>query len=117
MDRLTHKQFSRAQRRHRVRQKVSGTAERPRLVASISNLHVTAQIIDDTAGKTLAHVTSVGMKLNGNLVNKAETVGQQIAQKAKKAGISRVVFDRSGRKYHGRLKALADKARSEGLEF
>jgi len=104
-------------RKNRVRAKISGTAERPRLSVFISNTHVSAQIIDDVAGKTLASATSVGAKLTGTMTEKAAVVGTEIGKKAKKAKIARVVFDRNGRAYAGRLKALADAARKEGLEF
>lgn len=104
-------------RKNRVRSTVSGTAERPRLTVTVSNLHVSAQIIDDVAGKTLAAATTVGSKAGGTLTEKAAVVGKDIATKAKKAKVTKVVFDRNGRKYAGRLKALADAARNEGLEF
>lgn len=117
MDRLAHKRKNQERRQRRARQRISGTPKRPRLAATISNMHASAQIIDDSAGRTLAQATSVGSKIKGTMTSKAEYVGVEIAKKAKKAGINQVVFDRAGRKYHGRLKALADKARSEGLEF
>lgn len=104
-------------RKNRVRSTVSGTAQRPRLSVTISNAHVSAQIIDDTTGKTLAAATTVGAKAKGTLTEKAATIGAGIAAKAKKAKVSAVVFDRNGRRYAGRLKALADAARKEGLEF
>ena len=106
-----------ALRKNRVRSTVSGTAERPRLTVTVSNLHVSAQIIDDVTGKTLAAATTVGSKAGGTLTEKAADVGKDIATKAKKAKVTKVVFDRNGRKYAGRLKALADAARNEGLEF
>jgi large subunit ribosomal protein L18 len=109
---------SRLLRKARVRASVTGTAERPRLSVYISNLHVHAQIIDDSNKKTLASSTSaVSKEAKGNLSEKAEWVGTDIAKKAKKAKVTAVVFDRNGRKYHGRLKALADAARAGGLEF
>ena len=104
-------------RKNRVRAKVVGTTERPRLSVFISNTHVSAQIIDDTTGKTLASATSVGKKLTGKMSEKSAVIGKEIGAKAKKAKISKVVFDRNGRAYAGRLKALADAARNEGLEF
>lgn len=106
-----------ALRKNRVRATVSGTAERPRLTVTISSIHVSAQIIDDVAGKTLAAATTVGTKAKGTLTEKAAIVGKDIAAKAKKAKVTAVVFDRNGRRYAGRLKALADAARKEGLEF
>lgn len=104
-------------RKARVRSKVSGTAERPRLSVTISNVHVSAQLIDDVNGKTLAAATTVGKKTTGTLSEKAATVGTDIAKKAVKVKVKAVVFDRNGRAYAGRLKALADAARKEGLEF
>ncbi len=101
----------------RVRAKISGTAERPRLSVTISNKHVSAQLIDDVAGKTLAAATSVGTKATGTMTEQAAMVGTDIAKKAKKSKITAVVFDRNGRQYAQRLAALADAARAEGLEF
>ncbi|HUC20590.1 MAG TPA: 50S ribosomal protein L18 [Candidatus Polarisedimenticolaceae bacterium] len=106
------------QRRNRTRAKISGTAARPRLNVHISNRQVTAQLIDDTAGKTLAFVTTVkAADAKGNLTQKATWVGEQIAVLGKKGKITQVVFDRGSRIYHGRLHALAEAARSKGLEF
>ena len=104
-------------RKNRVRSQVHGTAERPRLSVSISNLHISAQIIDDDKGKTLVTATTVGKKLTGTMTEKAIIIGSEIAKNAKKAKIQKIVFDRNGRLYHGRIKALADAARKEGLEF
>lgn len=104
-------------RKARVRAKVTGTAERPRLSVTISNKHVSAQIIDDVAQKTLVSSTTVGAKQTGTLAELAAFVGTDIAKKAKKAKISQVVFDRNGRQYAKRLGALADAARQEGLVF
>jgi large subunit ribosomal protein L18 len=84
---------------------------------NVSNAHISAQIIDDSEGKTLAYVTTVGQKQTGTMSEKAAWVGKEIATKAKKARVSRVVFDRGSRLYHGRVKALADSARENGLEF
>jgi len=106
-----------ALRKNRVRSTVNGTTERPRLTVTISNIHVSAQVIDDVVGKTLASATTVGTKATGTLTEKAAVVGKEIATKAKKAKVTKVVFDRNGRKYAGRLKSLADAARKEGLEF
>jgi large subunit ribosomal protein L18 len=83
----------------------------------VSNMHVTAQIIDDANSKTLAYVTTVGQKQSGSMVEKAAVVGKEIAVIAKKAKVNKVVFDRGAKKYHGRVKALADAAREGGLEF
>lgn len=118
MNNLISKLASRTLRRNRVRSTVNGTSERPRLSVYISNTHIHAQIIDDTLGKTLIGSTSVGVKdVAPNLTAKAEWVGKDLAAKAKKAKVTKVVFDRGGRKYHGRLKALATAAREGGLEF
>ena len=104
------------QRRHnRVRQRVAGTAERPRLVVFRSLKHIYAQIVDDVSSRTLASVSD--HKLSGKKSEKSTEVGKLIAQKAKDAGVSRVVFDRAGYRYHGRVKAVADGAREGGLEF
>jgi large subunit ribosomal protein L18 len=104
-------------RKQRVRSTVHGTSERPRLTVTITSLHVSAQIINDDKGVTLASATTVGAKATGTLTEKAATVGTEIAKSAKKAKITKVVFDRNGRIYHGRVKALADAARAGGLEF
>ncbi|MBX4196972.1 50S ribosomal protein L18 [Candidatus Saccharibacteria bacterium] len=117
MTRLAHKNLNAQRRAYRVAAKIHGTAERPRLAVHISNLHVSAQVIDDVSGKTLAAASTVGQKISGTMTEKAAVVGKDIAAKAKKAKISRVVFDRSSRKYHGRVKALAEAARAEGMEF
>ena len=104
------------QRRHLpVRNKVSGTAERPRLVVFRSLKHITAQIVDDTQGRTLLTVTDNGFE--GKKSEKSVQVGKLVAERAKAAGITRVVFDRAGYQYHGRVKAVADGAREGGLEF
>ena len=109
--------LNKALRKKRVRAKVIGTTERPRLTVTISNLHVQAQIIDDSKQNTLVSSTTIGTKQEGSLSDKAAFVGADIAKKAKKAKITQVVFDRNGRKYAKRLGALAEAARKEGLEF
>ncbi len=114
---LKKKLLNKSLRKNRVRSKVSGTAERPRLTVTISNKHVSAQLIDDVAGKTVAAATTVGTKATGSMSEQAAKVGTDIAKKAKKAKINAVVFDRNGRQYAGRLSALADAARKEGMEF
>lgn len=114
---LAKKLLNKSLRKNRVRARVSGTAERPRLSVTISNKHVSAQLIDDEAAKTLASSTTVGGKHTGTLKELAEFVGVDIAKKAKKAKITKAVFDRNGRQYAGRLSALADAARKEGLEI
>ena len=117
MAKLTLKQANKLQRANRVRSIVHGTTERPRLSVHVSNLHVSAQIINDDDHKTLAAVSTVGQKVSGSLTEKAAWAGAEIAKKAKTAKVSKVVFDRGGKLYHGRVKALADAARKEGLEF
>ena len=104
-------------KRHlRVRNKISGTSERPRLVVFRSLKHIYAQLVDDAANRTLATVSDLGIE-EGKKGERAEAVGKMIAERAKSAGISRVVFDRAGYRYHGRIKAVADGARKGGLEF
>ena len=118
MGKIMQKITSRLLRKNRVRATVSGTAERPRLSVYLSNMHIHAQIIDDTTSKTLVSSTTATTKdAKGSMTDKAAWVGKDIAAKAKKAKVTKVVFDRNGRKYHGRLKALADAAREGGLEF
>jgi len=118
MNNLALKAKNVALRKHRIRAKVSGTTERPRLSVFISGHHVSAQIIDDSKHKTLAAATTIGSKVaKGTLTEKATWIGTEIASKAKAAKVTQVVFDRGGRMYHGRIKALADAAREKGLEF
>jgi large subunit ribosomal protein L18 len=105
----------RARRHIRVRAKVSGTAERPRLVVFRSLKHVSAQLVDDVKQHTLMTVTDTG--LAGKKSEKSVAVGKLVAEKAKAAGITKVVFDRGGYQFHGRVKAVADGAREGGLEF
>ena len=108
----------RKKRHMRVRENISGTAECPRLNVFRSNSHIFAQLIDDVKGVTLASSSSVELKLkNGGNVEGARLVGKDIAEKAKKLKIKNVVFDRGGYLYHGRVEALADAARENGLEF
>lgn len=115
---LIHKQHNRAQRKGRIRSVVTGTTDRPRLSVFVSNLHITAQLIDDKKHQTLTYVTTVGQQsLKGNLTEKASWVGEEIAKQAKAKKIKAVVFDRGGKLYHGRVAALAEAARKAGLEF
>ena len=112
----------RQRRAFRVRKHVRGTTERPRLSVIRSHKHISVQVIDDLTGKTLAAASSQDKLLSGKLktggnADAAQAVGKAIAEKAKAAGIKQVAFDRSGFKYHGRVKALADAARENGLEF
>ncbi|MCW2898213.1 MAG: ribosomal protein [Streptosporangiaceae bacterium] len=111
---------SRTRRHLRVRKKVVGTAARPRLVVTRSTRHVFAQVVDDTLGRTLVSASTMEAGLrseDGDKTAKSRKVGELLAQRAKDAGVSAVVFDRSGNKYHGRMAALADGAREGGLEF
>lgn len=112
------KAASRARRQLRVRKKIFGTAERPRLVVSRSARHIVAQVIDDTAGHTLASASTMETELrsaDGTKTDHARKVGELVAERAKAAGLSTVVFDRAGNKYHGRIAAVADGAREGGL--
>ncbi|MBQ9171599.1 50S ribosomal protein L18 [Candidatus Saccharibacteria bacterium] len=104
-------------RANRTRAKIHGTAERPRLTVHFSNLHITAQVIDDDKKVTLAYATTVGAKMTGTKTEKAAKIGEEIAKKAKAAKVKKVVFDRGSKLYAGRMTALADAARKEGLEF
>ena len=115
---LTTRQ-ARERRHRRVRGKVAGTAERPRLVVFRSNKGISAQLVDDMSGRTLAAATWLGLKksFSGTKTEQASEVGKLLAQNAKKAGIESAVFDRGGYLYHGRVKALADGAREGGLNF
>ena len=120
---LVHKgvaarQAARLRRQARGRKKIAGDAERPRLVVFRSSRHITAQVIDDTAGVTLASASSLELRTEGgDKSEKAKAVGKLVAERAKKAGVENVVFDRAGNKYHGRIAALADSAREAGLGF
>jgi large subunit ribosomal protein L18 len=117
MSELENKKKRAGLRAKRVRAKVFGASDRPRLAVRISNLHIEAQVIDDEKRVTLAAATTVGQKMTGTKTEKAALVGADIAKKAVKAGVKQVVLDRGSRKYAGRLSALADAARKEGLEF
>ena len=118
-DSAKQKREARIRRHRRVRKKVRGTAERPRLAVFRSNKHITAQVIDDRAGHTIASASTtepaVGGK--GGNVDAATKIGELVAERAKAAGITSVVFDRGGNLYHGRIAALAEAARKGGLEF
>jgi large subunit ribosomal protein L18 len=111
---------SRLRRQVRGRKKVSGTAERPRMVVTRSSRHMTVQVVDDLVGKTLASASTMEAdvrSLSGDKSAKARRVGELVAERAKAAGVDGVVFDRAGNKYHGRVAALADGAREGGLAF
>lgn len=116
MDR-TLKVRSLKRRHRRVRKKVTGTPERPRLAVYRSNRHVYAQVIDDFAGRTLAAASTQTAGTKGAPKDKAKAAGAELAGKAKAAGVTQVTFDRGGFRYHGRVQALADGAREGGLEF
>lgn len=118
---LKHTKELAQRRRLRIRHKVAGVAARPRLAVRFSQKHIYAQVIDDRAGRTLAAAASTGkdlrdQKLKPNLAG-AKVMGERLAAVAQKAGISAVVFDRAGRRYHGCVKAFADAARAGGLQF
>ena len=111
---------SRRRRHLRVRKKVHGSAARPRLAVFRSNRHIYAQVIDDVSGRTLASASTMEPSVRGDgtgTVGAARSVGERVADRAKNAGVNTVVFDRGGFKYHGRVAAVADGARSAGLEF
>lgn len=113
---------ARLRRHRRVRKKVNGTQERPRLAVFRSNEHIYAQIIDDTLGHTLAAASTMEAEIRAQVDGKpkqaeAQIVGDAVARRARERGITKVVFDRGGYMYHGRVKALADAARAGGLEF
>lgn len=118
MAKISLKASKALQRKNRVRANLTGTATRPRLSVNISNLHVTAQVIDDTTQRTLAYATTVGNKAaTGTMSERAKLIGTEIAKKAKAAKVTTVAFDRGPHLYHGRIKALAEAARAGGLEF
>ena len=111
---------SRLRRQMRGRKRIAGTAERPRLVVTRSAKHITAQVVDDSVGRTLASATTMEADVrgeSGDKTAKATRVGELVAERAKAQGVDAVVFDRAGNKYHGRIAALADGARSGGLSF
>ncbi len=116
------KQVGRARRHYRVRKKVSGVTARPRLAVFRSNKHITAQVIDDTTGRTIAAASSVETDVRSTLANTGNlaastVVGRLVAERAKAAGVTKVTFDRGGFLYHGRVAAVADAARQSGLEL
>jgi large subunit ribosomal protein L18 len=111
----------RSKRKNRIRRKLSGTSERPRLTVYKSLKHIYAQVVDDSTGRTLAFASSLSKELKGpeagDKKNDAKRVGKLVAEKAKSAKVTRVVFDRNGFPYHGRIAAVAEAAREAGLEF
>jgi large subunit ribosomal protein L18 len=111
---------ARRKRHDRIRLRLEGTESRPRLAVFRSNIHIYAQVIDDASGRTLAAASTVEKELRGSKSTKTEeaaVVGRLVAERAKTAGVERVVFDRAGFRYHGRIKSLAEAAREAGLEF
>ncbi len=111
---------SRLRRQIRGRKRIAGTAERPRLVVTRSSKHITVQVVDDRAGKTLAYASTMEPDLrsaSADKTEKAKKVGELVATRAKELGVESVVFDRAGYQYHGRIAALADSAREAGLQF
>ena len=119
-DTSTARREGRTRRHYRLRKKVSGTPERPRLVVNRSSRHIHAQIVDDLAGRTLAAASTIEAdvrSVEGDKKARSAKVGQLLAERAKAAGIDAVVFERGGNKYHGRIASLADAAREGGLEF
>lgn len=116
----TTRRLSKARRHFRLRKKVVGTTERPRLVVNRSSRHLHAQLVDDSVGKTIAAASSIEADvraLDGDKSAKSKKVGELLAERAKAAGVDAVVFDRGGHDYHGRIAALADAAREAGLKF
>ena len=115
----TTRRLGKARRHFRIRKRVTGTPARPRLVVTRSTRHITAQVVDDLAGHTLASASTLELRTGGegDKSARARQVGALVAQRAKDKGIGAVVFDRGGNKYHGRIAALADGARENGLEF
>jgi large subunit ribosomal protein L18 len=111
------KHEARNRRHRRVRKKIGGTAERPRLAVFRSNRHIYAQLIDDVAARTIVSASDAEAKVDGDKTAKAKKVGELIASRAAEAGVSSAVFDRGGRLYHGRVAAVADGAREGGLSI
>jgi large subunit ribosomal protein L18 len=115
MNRLITKNNNAKRRENRVRTALKAVSSRPRLSVDISNRHISAQIIDDKSHTTLVFVTTAGQPAKGNMTERAVWVGKEIAKKSKAKKIAKVTFDRGQKLYHGRIKALADSAREEGL--
>ncbi len=117
MIKATPRKAIRQKKHWRSRNKIKGTAERPRLAVFRSTQHIYAQIIDDTVGNTLVSASTLEVKVDGTKSDAAKAVGEAVAKKALEKGIEKVVFDRGGNLYHGRIKALAEGAREAGLDF
>lgn len=117
MRKIELKSEKRKERKMRIRAKISGTAERPRLSVFRSNMHIYGQLVDDAAGKTLVACSDISLKEKGKNIEVSGKVGEEMAKKAIAKKIKKVVFDRGGFRYHGRVKAFAEGARKGGLEF
>ena len=120
MTQVASRSAARRKRHDRIRLRLEGSAARPRLAVFRSNTHIYAQVIDDATGRTLAAASTVEKELRGSTSTKTEeaaVVGRLVAERSKAAGVERVVFDRAGFRYHGRIKSLADAAREAGLDF
>lgn len=117
MSDITKKLTNRVSRMNRTRAGIHGTQERPRLSVTISNSHISAQIINDDTHTTLVSASTLGKKSAGTMTDRATVIGEEIAKLAKAKKINKVVYDRGNKKYHGRVKALAEAARKNGLEF
>jgi large subunit ribosomal protein L18 len=120
MTQLASRGAARRKRHDRIRLRMTGTVERPRLAVFRSLSHIYAQVIDDSSGRTLASASSLEAELRsaaGTKIDGAKAVGQLLAERAKKAGVEHVVFDRAGFRYHGRVRSLAEAARDAGLDF
>jgi large subunit ribosomal protein L18 len=120
MTQVASRGAARRKRHDRIRLRLEGTESRPRLAVFRSNTHIYAQVIDDASGRTLAAASTAEKELRGSSHTKTEeaaVVGKLVAERAKSAGVERVVFDRAGFRYHGRIKSLADAAREAGLDF
>lgn len=117
VNRAQERERVRRRRHRRVRKRISGTSERPRLVVHRSLKNIEAQVVDDLEGRTIVGVNSATLEIDGDKTARAEATGRRVAELAKEQGIARVVFDRGGYRYHGRVKALAEGAREAGLEF
>ena len=120
MTQVASRSAARRKRHDRIRLRLEGTAARPRLAVFRSNTHIYAQVIDDATGRTLAAASTVEKELRGSKSTKTEeaaVVGRLVAERSRAAGVERVVFDRAGFRYHGRIKSLADAAREAGLDF
>ena len=116
-NRAQQREQVRKRRHHRIRRTIMGTPERPRLVVHRSLKHIQAQVVDDVAGRTLLGVSSEALGAEGSKVEQARETGAKVAELAREQGVEKVVFDRGGYRYHGRVKALAEAAREGGLEF